>query len=242
MPDRPVGPVLRLHAVRKQYGALRPLRVNDLVVDSRDRVSISNLDAAAAEVFVNLATGAVLPDEGIVEVFGRPTNAISDSTEWLTLLDRLGLVTDRMVLLDAFNVAQNLAVPFTLELDPMSETVRPRVEQLAREHQLQDVLTHLVADISPELRARVRLARALALNPELLILEHATASLPPAAVASYARLLLHIADRRQLAVVAISTDRQLARSLGGRRLVLHLGTGVLYRFSWSWCRYPLDRA
>jgi ABC-type uncharacterized transport system ATPase subunit len=76
-----------------------------------------------------------------------------------------------------------------------------------------------------------------------LILEHATASLPPAAVASYARLLLHIANRRRLAVVAISTDRQFARSLGGRRLVLHLGTGVLHQFSrWAWRRYPLDRA
>lgn len=235
MPDRSVDPVLRFHAVRKQYGGLRPLRIDDLVVNPSDRVSIANLDAAAAEAFVNLATGAVLPDEGAVEVFGRPTSAISDSSDWLTLLDRFGLVTDRIVLLDAFSVAQNLAVPFTLELDPLSDSIRPRVEQLAQESQLQGVLGDPVADMSPELRARIRLARALALDPDLLILEHPTASLPSASVASFAQLIVQIAGMRRCAVVAITTDRQFSRSLGGRRLVLHLGTGVLHQFSrWSW--------
>jgi ABC-type transporter Mla maintaining outer membrane lipid asymmetry ATPase subunit MlaF len=235
MPDRSAGPVLRLHGVRKQYGGLRPLRIDDLVVDAGDRVSISNLDAAAAEAFVNLATGAALPEDGAVEVFGRPTSAISDSAEWLKLLDRFGLVTDRIVLLDAFTVAQNLAVPFTLELDPLSDTVRPRVEQLARESDLQGVLSHPVAEISPELRARIRLARALALDPDLLILEHPTASLPPLSVAAYANLIVQLADARRCAVIAITADQPFARSLGGRRMVLHLSTGVLHRFSrWSW--------
>lgn len=235
MPERSAGPVLRLHGVRKQYGGLRPLRIDDLVVDAGDRVSISNLDAAAAEAFVNLATGAALPEDGAVEVFGRPTSAISDSAEWLNLLDRFGLVTDRIVLLDAFTVAQNLAVPFTLDLDPLSDTVRPRVEQLARESDLQGVLSHPVAEISPELRARIRLARALALDPDLLILEHPTASLPPLSVPAYANLIVQIADARRCAVVVITADQPFARSLGGRRMVLHLGTGVLHRFSrWSW--------
>jgi predicted ABC-type transport system involved in lysophospholipase L1 biosynthesis ATPase subunit len=235
MPDRSVDPVLRLRAVRKQYGGLRPLRIDELVVSPGERVSIANLDAAAAETLVNLATGAVLPDDGTVEIFGRPTTAISDSADWLTVLDRFGLVTDRIVLLEAFTVAQNLAVPFTLELEPVRDEVRVKVEQLASETDLYAELNHSVANVSPESRARIRLARALALDPHLLILEHPTSSLSSASVVSFAHLLVQIVRARQCAVVAITADRQFSRTFGGRRLVLHLATGVLQSFSrWSW--------
>jgi ABC-type methionine transport system ATPase subunit len=235
MSERSVGPVLRLHGMRKQYGGLRPLRIDDLVVDAGERVSIANLDAQAAETFVNLVTGATLPDEGTVEIFGRPSSDISDSTDWLNLLDRFGLVTDRIVLLDSLTVAQNLAVPFTLDLDPLSEAVLPRVEELARESGLHNVLGHSVAEVPAEQRARIRLARALALNPDLLLLEHATATLQPAEITAFAKLIVQILDVRRCALVAITADQPFARSLGGRQLVLHLGTGVLHRFSrWSW--------
>jgi ABC-type transporter Mla maintaining outer membrane lipid asymmetry ATPase subunit MlaF len=235
MSERSVGPVLRLHGVRKQYGGLRPLRIDKLVVDAGERVSIANLDAQAAETFVNLITGATLPDQGTVEIFGRPSSDITDSSEWLNVLDRFGLVTDRIVLLDALTVAQNLAVPFTLELDPLSESVLPRVEALARESGLQNVLGHVVGETSAELRARIRLARALALDPDLLILEHATATLPPPAIAAYGKLIVQIHGVRRCALVVITADQPFARSLGGRQMVLHLGTGVLHRFSrWSW--------
>jgi ABC-type transporter Mla maintaining outer membrane lipid asymmetry ATPase subunit MlaF len=235
MSDRSVGPVLQLHRVRKHYGGLRPLRIDDLVVDAGESVSIANLDAQAAETFVNLVTGATLPDEGTVEIFGRPSNDILDSSDWLNLLDRFGLVTDRIILLDPLTVAQNLAVPFTLELDPLSESVLPRVEELARETGLQTVLDRPVAEVSAGLRARVRLARALALNPDLLLLEHATATLSRAEITAFAKLIVQTLGVRRCALVALTADQPFARSLGGRQMVLHLGTGVLHRFSrWSW--------
>ena len=103
------APVLRLTNVRKSYSALRPLRINDLVVAPGDRVALSGLDAGAAEVFVNLVTGASVPDEGDVLVLGRSTAAITDGDEWLTWLDRFGIVSPRAVLLDAATLLQNLA-------------------------------------------------------------------------------------------------------------------------------------
>src|SRR5262249_10574451 len=87
-PDVPDGTVLRITGVRKQYNALRPLRLNDLVVAPGERVAISGLDAGAAEVFVNLVTGASVPDEGDVLVEGRSTSAIADGDQWLASLDR----------------------------------------------------------------------------------------------------------------------------------------------------------
>ena len=77
-------PALEFVGVVKQYGALRPLRMTALAVPPRAIVAVKGLDAPAAETFVNLATGATLPDEGEVRVFGRSTAAVSDADEWLT--------------------------------------------------------------------------------------------------------------------------------------------------------------
>ena len=64
-------PALRITNVRKQYHGLRPLRLRDLSVETGDRVAISGLDQGAAEVLVNLVTGASVPDEGEVLVAGQ---------------------------------------------------------------------------------------------------------------------------------------------------------------------------
>src|SRR5262245_46293726 len=116
MPDPPADSVLRMYGVEKSCGGLRPLRIQELEVGARDRVSLFGLDAMAAEVFVNLATGAILPDKGDVFTFGQNSKSITDSAQWLGILDRLGLVSERIVLLEAMSVAQNLAVPFTLDI------------------------------------------------------------------------------------------------------------------------------
>ena len=105
---------LVLTDVEKQYGGLRPLRVRDLRVPAGRITMLLGFDRPAAEVFVNLITGASLPDKGEVASLGRPTSAIADSDEWLAFVERFGIVSDRIVLLEAMTVAQNLAISFDL--------------------------------------------------------------------------------------------------------------------------------
>jgi len=69
--------VLEFADTSKAYGGLRPLRIAALRVAAGDRVAILGFDQPAAEVFVNLATGATLPDAGAVSILGRPTHAIT---------------------------------------------------------------------------------------------------------------------------------------------------------------------
>src|SRR4051794_33049780 len=127
------APTLELTRVRKAYGALRPLRIEALTIAAGERVALAGLDAPAAEVMVNLVTGASLPDGGDVRVFGRLTSDVADGDEWLTSLDRFGIVSERAVLLEGASLAQNLALPFTLDIDPVSPETLARVTQLAKE-------------------------------------------------------------------------------------------------------------
>jgi predicted ABC-type transport system involved in lysophospholipase L1 biosynthesis ATPase subunit len=209
-------PLLSLRRVVKHYQALRPLRVEDLSVSAGEVVVLKGVDAAAAETFVALLTAATLPDEGAVELFGQRTTAIEDHEGWLHLLDGLGILTERAVLLEPLTVLQNAALPFTLEIEPVPEPVRAQVEAVLHEVGLaRDTWDRAVAASSAEAKARVRLARAAALGPRLLVAEHPTAGLPRDAVGGFAADLAALARARGAALVAISADDAFAARLGG---------------------------
>ena len=229
---------MRLVSVRnlvKNYAGLRPLRMRALDVEAGQIVSVAGLDAPAAEVFVGLLTGALLPDAGEVRLFDRSTADVGDSDAWLAMLDGVGVITERAVLIEQFSIAQNVAMPFTLEVDPIADDVRPTVESLVREVGLDaQASASPVGAAGPEAQARVRLARALALAPKLLLAEHPSASLPRDAVPRFARDLAAIAEARGLAVLTITADLEFARALGGDTLVHEPASGALNAQSiWS---------
>jgi polar amino acid transport system ATP-binding protein len=228
--------VVEFAGVSKNYGGLRPLRIADLRVAAGDRVAILGLDQMAAEVFINLATGATLPDVGEVRLFGRTTSAITDSTDWLATVDRLGIVTDRAVLLDQLTIVQNLTMPFTLDIEPPPDAERARAEALAREVWLPEASWHApLTELDADAATRVRLGRAIALDPAVLLFEHATARVPPDAVAQLGADIRAIAERRGLALIAATADTQFAQAVASRVLTLEPATGRLKerrRFGW----------
>ncbi|MCA1586419.1 MAG: hypothetical protein LC791_17155 [Acidobacteria bacterium] len=221
------APLVEIRGLVKEYRALRPLRIQELIVRPAEIVSIAGLDAQAAEMLITLVTGASLPDAGEIRLFGRSTAEIGDSATWLRALDGVGMLSARVVLLEACSVRQNIALSLTLEIDPISAAVRERVDALARDAGLQSgQLDTPVGAVGPEDQMRVRLARALALAPSLLLAEHPSASLPPEMVAAVASDVARLARARGQGVLAISADPLFARSLGGTRLALDPATGA----------------
>src|SRR5262245_20363070 len=122
-----------LKDVEKRYGGLRPLRIRDLRVPSGRISMLLGFDRPAAETFVNLITGATLPDRGEIVSLGQSTRDIADSNAWLSFVERFGIVSDRIVLLEAMSVVQNLAIAFDLELESIPPDVLTRVRALGDE-------------------------------------------------------------------------------------------------------------
>jgi ABC-type transporter Mla maintaining outer membrane lipid asymmetry ATPase subunit MlaF len=221
-------PVLELSDVSKDYRGLRPLRIARLEIGAGASVAIVGLDQTAAEVFVNLVTGATLADRGEVKLFGRPTSAIADSADWLAVVDRFGIVSQRAVLLDPLTVTQNLAMPFTLEIEPPPPDIADRARALAREVGLpESTWDRPVGELDAGARGRVRLGRALALDPAIVLLEHPTAEMPPDAAKPYGREIRAVAARRRAALLALTADRAFARAVADRVLAHDAATGAL---------------
>ncbi|MGV3519375.1 ATP-binding cassette domain-containing protein [Luteitalea sp.] len=221
-------PVVHCTGVVKDYRGLRPLRLLDLQVSAGDRVVLGGIDVIGAEVVTNLINGATLPDQGEVRVFGQATHEITDGEAWLAALDHFGVVTARAVLLEGMTVRQNVALPLTIEIDPVPDALLPEVDALAAEAgidaQWLDTLAHA---LPVPMRMRIHLARALALSPRLVLMEHPTAALEAQDRAAFADDVRRVADARGFTLVAVSQDREFARRVATRHLQLHPGTGAL---------------
>jgi ABC-type lipoprotein export system ATPase subunit len=221
-------PAIELDGVVKDYHALRPLRIASLSVEPGDRVALSGLDRAAAETFVNLVNGALVPDQGVVRVFGQSTADITDGQAWLASLDAFGVVTERAVLLEGSSLAQNLALPLSLEIDPMPPDLRRQVEALAAEVDLPaERLDRPVGDASPLIRLRAHFAKAIALGPKVLLFEHPTAALEPADARQFAETVRRVSEARTLAVIALTEDGVFADIVATRAYKVNGGTGAL---------------
>ncbi len=221
-------PLLEVRGLVKDYQALRPLRIKSLTLVPGDLLAVSGLDAIAAETFVHLVTGATLPDSGDIALFGQNTRSISDGDAWLKSLDGVGMVTSRGIVIEMFTVLQNIAMSFTLEVDPIDPAVLPQAIALAREAGLAAAAFDVPAGRSgADAHMRIHLARALALGPRLLIAEHPSASLPRETVGAFGADLARLTRSRGLALLALTADDELAKAIGGQRLELVAATGEL---------------
>ncbi len=221
-------PLLEVSGLVKDYQALRPLRIRSLSLTSGDLVAVNGLDAIAAQTFVNLVTGATLPDSGEIALFGQNTKVITDGTAWLKSLDGVGMVTSRGIVIEMFTVLQNIALSYTLEVDPIAPAVLPDVVALAKEVGLAAETFEIPAGrTGPDTHMRIHLARALALGPRMLLAEHPSANLPRETVSAFGADLARLARSRGLALLALTADDELAKAIGGQRLALVAATGEL---------------
>ena len=229
--------IVVLLGVVKNYNALRPLRIADLTLTPGARVAIAGVDAGGAEVLLNLVTGASLPDQGEVRVFGNNTAAVVDGDEWLASLDRFGIVSERAVLLEGASLAQNLALPFALAIDPVPPETLARVEVLADECEIPRAqLSARAGDVTPAVRSRVHLARAVALGPRLLLMEHPTAALEASERKAYGAIVARVCDRRALTMLAVTQDLEFASAAAHETLTLQGATGRLSAARRPWWR------
>ena len=126
---------------------------------------------------------------------------------------------------------------FSLELDPIPEAIRRDVVRLASEVGLDD--RHLAAPVgslTAAQRMRVRLARAIALDPRVLLAEHPNASLAPDDTAAIAADVSRVTSTRRLASVILTADRTFAAATAEQVLTWQPATGE-WKAAAGWRRW-----
>lgn len=174
-------------------------------------------------VLLRHIAGLIRPDRGQVKVFGQNIEDLSEE-ELLPIRRGMGFVFQGAALFDSLSVHENVAYPLREHTRLVEGQIRERVvEALARVGLAKDVLPLLPAELSGGMRKRVGIARALMVEPEIMLYDEPTAGLDP----TNARLVADLISEVQAGVcdtsIVVTHDLELARAVASRVAVLIAG-------------------
>lgn len=213
-------PVVEARGVGTRFGATVIHKCIDLKVARGEVLALVGGSGSGKTTLLRQFVGLLRPTSGEVRLFGEPVFSGSSERD-RALRRRFGVLFQQGALFSAFDVFKNVAFPLQ-ELGVLSpaaihDLVMMKLDQveLKSEH-----ACLMPAELSGGMVKRVALARALALEPELLLLDEPTAGLDPDRSAGFVRLIKHLHRQLGLTVILVSHDVDTIAALATRVAVL----------------------
>jgi phospholipid/cholesterol/gamma-HCH transport system ATP-binding protein len=214
------NPVIAIRDLSTRFGGRWVHRHLDLAIQRGEMVALVGDSGSGKTTLLRQMIGLLTPTEGEIRLFGEPLFGGGVQRE-RALRQRFGVLFQQGALFSAFNVFDNIAFPLR-ELKILDEaTIRDlvmlkleMVELLPRDAML------MPAELSGGMIKRVALARALALEPELLLLDEPTAGLDPDRSESFEKLTRTLGEELGLTVVLVTHDLDTLAALATRVAVL----------------------
>src|SRR4051812_33570869 len=215
--------VLKVDSIVTRLG---PELIHDGVSFSIGRgevVALIGASGTGKSVLVKEIIGLLRPAAGSIELLG--TEVWRSGPEQLNALRRrFGMLFQDGALFSSLTVAENIAVPFRENTDLPAELVAPLVGfKLALVGLAPDVGRKTPAELSGGMRKRVALARALALEPEILFLDEPTSGLDPVGARAFDALVRVLSESLGLTVFIVTHDLDTLLSIIDRAIVLSRG-------------------
>lgn len=213
-------PVIEISSLSTRFGDNWVHRELDLSVQKGEVLALVGGSGSGKTTLLRQMIGLMRPSKGQIRLFGEPLFT-SDADQERNLRRRFGVLFQYGALYSSFIVFQNIAFPLrelhALDEDLIHELVMLKlamVELLPRHAWL------MPAELSGGMIKRVALARALAMEPELLLLDEPTAGLDPDRSESFVRLIRMLGEQLGLTVVLVTHDLDTLAALATRVAVL----------------------
>jgi phospholipid/cholesterol/gamma-HCH transport system ATP-binding protein len=215
-------PVVELRDVTKSFGPRRVLDDLSLTVTRGHSLCILGRSGTGKSVTLKHIVGLVKPDAGRVLVEGQditemPIDVLSQVRR------RIGFLFQNAALFDSISVGENVAFPLRRHTRLDDAAIRSRARELLGQVGLANEYDTMPADLSGGMRKRAGLARALALEPAILLADEPSAGLDPVTAAEIDALLVDLKRRSNTTMVVVTHNIPSARAIGDQFLFLHEG-------------------
>ncbi|MEW6733592.1 MAG: ATP-binding cassette domain-containing protein [Acidobacteriota bacterium] len=209
------------------YKSFRQQRVLDgvnLVVEAQQNLIILGRSGTGKSVLLKLIIGLLKPDRGTIKVFDQEITAIN--REALNQVrKRMGFLFQDAALYDSMTVRENVAFPLHRHTEMSEAEINEVAINKLAQVGLKDYADKMPAELSGGMRKRAGLARALALDPTVMLYDEPTAGLDPITAREIDELILQL---KESGVTSITVTHEIvsARNVGDQFAVLHEGAVI----------------
>ncbi|HEY4224109.1 MAG TPA: ATP-binding cassette domain-containing protein [Myxococcota bacterium] len=189
----------------KRFGARTVVEALDLDIPRGQTTVLLGPSGTGKSTLLRMATGLLRPDDGSVEVLGQDVFSLSRAG-LLQLRRRMGMLFQDNALFGSLSVVDNVAFPLVRVGKQPAQQARARAEELLALVGLVDVGRRLPDALSGGQKKRVAFARAIALEPELVLFDEPTSGLDPQTSAAIDDLVMRLQARLAATFVVITHD------------------------------------
>jgi phospholipid/cholesterol/gamma-HCH transport system ATP-binding protein len=220
-------PAIAVEDLRKSFGTQTVLNGINLIVKRGETLAVLGRSGTGKSVLLRVVIGLQKPDAGSVRIHGQDIAGLS-LDEIGEIRKKMGFLFQHAALYDSLTVAENVAFPLEHHKEDMSKSEQDdRVRQLLAEVGMDDAMEKMPSDISGGMQKRVGLARALALDPDILLLDEPTAGLDPISSSEIDDLILKLQAEHHMASIVVTHDLYSAKTIADRLALLNEGNVVI---------------
>jgi phospholipid/cholesterol/gamma-HCH transport system ATP-binding protein len=212
--------------LHKSFGPQTVLNGVSLNVSEGQTVAVLGRSGTGKSVLLKLLVGLQPPDSGSVRIAGEEIIGL-DPRPLNEIRKKIGYLFQQAALYDSLTVAQNVAFPLNRHADLAESERKDKVRDLLSGVGIDEgEFEKMPSEISGGMQKRVGLARALALDPEILLLDEPTAGLDPITAAEIGELIADLKKKRGITAVVVTHDIHGAKKFSDRLVLLNQGNIV----------------
>jgi phospholipid/cholesterol/gamma-HCH transport system ATP-binding protein len=222
MPEEPeTAPILEVRGLHVNFGRHQVLRGIELQIERGRTLAVIGESGCGKTVLLKSLIGLIRPTKGEVLFDGKNLLKLNEQ-ELNQQRIRYGFVFQQAALFDSMTIAQNVAFPLRQHTDKDDDEIRSTVARRLAEVGLPDsIMNRKPAELSGGMRKRVGLARALAMNPEVILYDEPTTGLDPIMSDVINELIIATRERNQVTSIVVTHDMNTARKVADRTIMLY---------------------